>query len=122
MPVIDDIQVYEKRRVLYSVLSVFFLILFARLVELQLIYKDVYGQQAEENSIRVIPKEPIRGYVYDRRGRLVVDNRASFTVTVMPFEFKRENLDSRCCFRFPRKNYRLSLVVAQATIASFPSK
>ncbi len=93
MALIDDIRVYEKRRVLYVVLGTLYVIFFVRLVALQLVYKDMYGQQAEENSVRVIPKEPIRGYVYDRRGRLVVDNRASFSVTVMPFEFRRENLD-----------------------------
>ncbi len=91
MPALDDIQVYEKRRVLYVVLSVLFLLCFARLYELQLIYKDVYGQQADENSIRMIPKEPIRGYVYDRNGKLVVDNRPSFTITVMPYEFDGKN-------------------------------
>ncbi|MBI5470856.1 MAG: penicillin-binding protein 2 [Ignavibacteriae bacterium] len=92
MPVLDDIQVYEKRRVLYVVFSLLFLLLFYRLYELQLIYRDVYGQQAQENSIRVIPKEPIRGYMYDRNNRLVVDNRASFTVTVMPYEFDRKKI------------------------------
>jgi penicillin-binding protein 2 len=93
MPVVEDIQVYDKRRVLYGVFIAIAVVFWGRLVSLQLIYKDLYGQKAEENSVRVIPKEPIRGYVYDRRGHLVVDNRASFTVTVMPFEFKRQNLD-----------------------------
>ncbi len=92
MPVLDDIQVYEKRRVLYVLFTLIFLLLFWRLYELQLIYRDVYGQQAHENSVRVIPKEPIRGYMYDRNRNLVVDNRASFTVTVMPYEFDRKNI------------------------------
>ncbi len=92
MPVLDDIHVYDKRRVLYIVLTVLFVVYFARLYELQLIFRDEYGAQAEVNSVRVISKEPIRGYVYDRNGKLVVDNRPSFTVTVMPYEFSRKNL------------------------------
>jgi penicillin-binding protein 2 len=92
MPVLDDIHVYDKRRVLYILMTIIFGLYFARLYELQLIFRDEYGQQAEENSLRVIPKEPVRGYVYDRNGKLVVDNRPAFTVTVMPYEFSRKNL------------------------------
>jgi penicillin-binding protein 2 len=93
MPIQDDINVYGKRRVLYAVIAVMFLLYFGRLYQLQMIYADEYGKKSEENSIRTIPKEPIRGYVYDRWGRLVVDNRPAFTVTVMPFEFDKRNID-----------------------------
>ncbi|MER3523246.1 MAG: penicillin-binding protein 2 [Ignavibacteria bacterium] len=92
MPFLDDIEVYRKRRVLYVIFSLLFVVLFARLVQLQWLYGQQYGQQAEENSVRIIPKEPIRGYVYDRHGRLIVDNRPSFTVTVMPYEFDRTTI------------------------------
>lgn len=92
MPVLEEIQVYEKRRVLYIIVSLLFMLLIGRLIQLQWIYREDYGQQAEENSVRYIPKEPIRGYMYDRKGRLVVDNRPSFTVTVMPYEFNDGSL------------------------------
>lgn len=94
MPVLEEIQVYQKRRVLYVLFTLLFAVLVARLVQLQWIYREEYGKQASENSIRYIPKEPIRGYMFDRRGRLVVDNRPSFTVTVMPFEFDARNIPS----------------------------
>lgn len=93
MSVVDDIHVYEKRRVLYIVFTILFVTFFARLIQLQWVYREEYGQQAEENSVRIIPKEPIRGYIYDRNGRLVVDNRPSFTVTVMPYEFDKRNTE-----------------------------
>jgi penicillin-binding protein 2 len=83
----DDISIYKKRRVLYTVISLVFLLFLGRLYQLQLIYSVEYGRQSEENSIRTIPKEPVRGYMYDRTGKLVVDNRPAFTVTIMPFEF-----------------------------------
>jgi penicillin-binding protein 2 len=93
MAIQDDINVYGKRRVLYGVIAFMVLLYFGRLYQLQMIYADEYGKKSEENSIRTIPKEPIRGYVYDRWGRLVVDNRPAFTVTVMPFEFDKRNID-----------------------------
>lgn len=86
---IDEIGVYAKRRVLLAALGVMFLFFFVRLYQLQLLYSDVYGKQSEENSIRAIPRVPVRGLIFDRNGTLLVDNRPSFTVTVMPFEFRR---------------------------------
>jgi penicillin-binding protein 2 len=88
----DDINIYGKRRVLYAAITAVFLLFAGRLYQLQLIYADEYGKKSEENSIRTIPKEPIRGYVYDRNGKIVVDNRPSFTVSVMPFEFDKKNI------------------------------
>jgi penicillin-binding protein 2 len=93
MAIQDDINIYGKRRVLYAVIALTVLLYLGRLYQLQYIYADEYGKKSEENSIRTIPKEPIRGYVYDRRGRLVVDNRPAFTVSIMPFEFDKRNID-----------------------------
>ena len=66
------------------------LLFLGRLYQLQMIYSDEYGKKSEENSVRVIPKEPVRGYMYDRNNVLVVDNRPSFTVTLMPYEFDKK--------------------------------
>ena len=89
----DDIQIYPKRRLLYIVIGLVFMLFIGRLYQLQLIYREEYGKKSEENSIRTIPKEPVRGYMYDRTGKLVVDNRPAFTVTIMPFEFDKRNIE-----------------------------
>jgi penicillin-binding protein 2 len=88
----DDIQIYTKRRTLYVVIGLVFVLFITRLYQLQLIYREEYGKKSEENSIRTIPKEPVRGYMYDRTGKLVVDNRPAFTVTIMPFEFDKRTI------------------------------
>jgi penicillin-binding protein 2 len=93
MSIQDDINLHSKRRVLHILLTLAFLLFLGRLYQLQLIYADEYGKKSEENSIRTIPKEPVRGYIYDRNGNLVVDNRPSFTVTIMPFEFNSGNVN-----------------------------
>lgn len=87
-----DIHIFWKRRVMYSVLGLMFLVFFGRLYQLQLIYSEEYGRKSEENSIRIIPREPVRGYVYDRFNRRIVDNRPAFTVTIMPYEFDKRNI------------------------------
>ncbi len=64
-----------------------------RLAQLQVLYQDVYGKKSEENSIRTVTREPIRGYIFDRLGKLVVDNRPSYTVTITPAEFDIRTID-----------------------------
>ena len=88
----DDIDTYGKRRVMYAILGLLFLLFIGRLFQLQMIYADEYGKKSEENSIRTIPMDPVRGYIYDRNGQIVVDNRPAFTVTIMPFEFDKRNI------------------------------
>ena len=89
----DDIAVYGKRRMMYAVIGLMFLFFFARLFQLQMIYSEEYGRKSEENSIRTISREPVRGYIFDRNGTLVVDNRPAFSVTIMPFEFDKHTTD-----------------------------
>jgi penicillin-binding protein 2 len=88
----DDITVYGKRRILHVTIACLFVLFIGRLVQLQMIYGEEYGKKSEENSIRTIPREPVRGYIFDRNGVLVVDNRPAFTVTIMPFEFDKANI------------------------------
>ena len=93
MPQQDDIEIYGKRRAMYFIVTLIFLLYLGRLYQLQLIYRDEYGKKSEENSIRTIPREPVRGTIFDRNGTLVVDNRPAFSVTIMPFEFDRKNIN-----------------------------
>ena len=92
MMILDDIDLYRRRRVLYLVLFFIMCVFVARLVQLQFLYFEELGKKSSDNSLREIPKEPVRGYIFDRTGRLVVDNRPSFTVTIMPFEFDRRRI------------------------------
>jgi penicillin-binding protein 2 len=93
MTAFDDVAVYSRRRVLSTIVVAVGLLFVGRLYQLQMIYQAEYGKKSEENSIRTISKDPVRGYMIDRRGALVVDNRPAFTVTIMPFEFDRTNID-----------------------------
>jgi penicillin-binding protein 2 len=63
-----------------------FLVLILRLWYLQVIEGERYATLSESNRIRVIPQRDIRGQILDRNGRVLVDNRRSFTLSVMPEE------------------------------------
>ncbi|HEY6191728.1 MAG TPA: penicillin-binding protein 2 [Bacteroidota bacterium] len=79
----------QRSNQFFILVGVLFLLLLGRLVQLQLLYSDVYGKKSEENSIRPIAHDPIRGFMFDRNARLLVDNRPSYSVTITPSEFRQ---------------------------------
>jgi penicillin-binding protein 2 len=80
----------------YSVLTIIAFVcctfLFLRLSQLQVIYHTEYGKRSEENSARVIIQEPTRGYMFDRYGRLVVDDGPTYSITALPAGFDTTTL------------------------------
>ena len=59
-----------------------FVVLFIRLIYLQVIMGDEYRRLSLNNSIRLQSIDPPRGRLYDRNGDLLVDNRPSFDVNI----------------------------------------
>ncbi|HLF19798.1 MAG TPA: penicillin-binding protein 2, partial [Bacteroidota bacterium] len=88
----EDFGSSRRGNVMVIVVAGVFAVLFLRLYQLQLFYHEELGKKSEENSIRTFVKEPIRGYVYDRNGKLMVDVGPSFTITVIPSGFEAQNL------------------------------
>lgn len=84
---------YTRSIVLRSVLGVLFLLLFVRLYQLQMLYHTELGKKSEENSVRAVVREPIRGYMFDRNGVQIVDVGPSYTVTVTPALFDTKDTD-----------------------------
>src|SRR5438034_8658375 len=83
----------SRQKMFFVIIVLMFVAFTVRLLQLQFIYQDVYGKKSEENSIRPIAHDPIRGYMLDRNGELIVDNRPSYTVTLTPSEFRMSNIE-----------------------------
>jgi penicillin-binding protein 2 len=64
------------------------LVLFARLIQVQLVQGDAFRVAAQENQIRLIPVAAPRGKIIDRTGKAIVRSRPSFVVAVIPSELK----------------------------------
>jgi penicillin-binding protein 2 len=60
-----------------------FVILFVRLIYLQVITGEELRRLSLNNSIRLQSIDPPRGVVYDRNGKVLVDNRPSFDVSII---------------------------------------
>ncbi len=75
-----------RERIGISTVVVMLLLLFGGLIKLQVIDHTELAEQSENNRIRVVPIMPRRGTIYDREGRVIVDNRPSYTVSIVPGE------------------------------------
>jgi penicillin-binding protein 2 len=63
----------------------------SRLAFLQLIQGEKYHEKAENNRTRVVPKPPVRGNLYDRKGRVIAATRLSHSAYLWPRIQKQEN-------------------------------
>ena len=79
----------QRRKALTAVVLVIFGVLILRLYQLQLLYHGELDKKSEENSVRALIREPIRGYMFDRNGKLIVDVGPSYSITLAPFEFDK---------------------------------
>ncbi|MGB7444737.1 MAG: penicillin-binding protein 2 [Coleofasciculaceae cyanobacterium] len=62
----------------------------SRLAYLQLLQGQRNRELAENNRIRLIPKPPVRGNIFDRKGRVLASSRLSHSVFLWPIALKRE--------------------------------
>ena len=60
-----------------------FLFLLARLYYLQIVKGPDYRQLSQNNWVRLQSIPPARGLIFDRQGALLVDNRPSFSVSIV---------------------------------------
>ena len=78
-----DTEWYKQRiaGVIICVLAAF-VVIFIRLIYLQVIRGDEFRRLSLNNSIRLQNIDPPRGRLYDRNSHLLVDNRPSFDVRI----------------------------------------
>ncbi len=87
-----EAEIYQKRLKKLTLFVVIMVgILFMRLWFLQIISGAQYRKKSESNRIDLRDILPVRGMIFDRNGELLVDNRASFALGVIPEDIK--NLD-----------------------------
>ena len=66
----------------YLVVSIF-VVLLLRIWFLQIIRGETYRDLSENNRIRLEDIAPTRGIIYDRHGRILVDNRPAFKLAIV---------------------------------------
>ncbi len=68
-----------------AVLATVFLVLLGRLYQLQILHGDEFKEKADENFVKELRVPADRGQVLDRRGKVLVDSRPSYDVSLTPY-------------------------------------
>lgn len=79
-------------RALQFIIITISLVILSRVFYLQIIQYDLYSALGERNSVRQESISPARGLIYDRNGKLIVDNEPIFTLTIIPANFNKSNI------------------------------
>lgn len=75
-------------------IGVVFVVMVARMFQLQVVRQDEYKSLANENRLERIETAPPRGVVYDRNGTILVRNRPSFEVALVPEYLTEDDIDT----------------------------
>lgn len=78
-----DARLVRQRVIVGGILAVLLIgALIARLYYLQVVQYEYHSTLSENNRVHVQPIPPNRGLIFDRNGRIIADNRPSFSLTV----------------------------------------
>lgn len=82
----------QNRKIVFTILlGVLFGILVIQFFYLQIYLWDSYRQKSEQNRVRPLVLSPSRGLFFDRNGEILVENRPSFSVSVILSEMPNQN-------------------------------
>jgi len=90
-----SLEMLQQNRLLFlkRVLIFLFSLLFLRGFQLQVLRGSVYKEWSEKNHVRQIPVVAPRGFVFDKEGQILVKNRPSYSLFVVPYEFRKNPAD-----------------------------
>jgi penicillin-binding protein 2 len=81
----EERRLFERRALIgFLVIVLLTLALFVRYVWLQVIAYDSFSTRSESNRVSVRPVVPNRGMIYDRRGRVIAENRPAYRLEIVP--------------------------------------
>ncbi len=78
-------RLFLARVILAAVVSLLLLgAVVARLVQLQVFDHELFAEKSQGNRVRIEPVSPIRGLIYDRKGRVLAENLPAYQLELIP--------------------------------------
>lgn len=98
-------QYGDRKIIIGGFFSLVAIIYLCRLFYIQII-DDKYKLDARNNALRSMTEYPVRGYIYDRNGKLLVYNEVSYDLMIIPRETKGCDTMSLCdVLQITKKEY-----------------
>ncbi|MCP5090964.1 MAG: penicillin-binding protein 2 [Gammaproteobacteria bacterium] len=78
-------RLFVSRVVISGVVAALLLgFVIARLVQLQVVDHELFAEKAQGNRVRMEPVPPIRGLIFDRKGRVIAENLPAYQLELIP--------------------------------------
>lgn len=78
-------RLFIGRAILASVISVILIgLVIARLVQLQVFDHELFAEKSQGNRVRIEAVPPIRGLIFDRKGRVLAENLPAYQLELIP--------------------------------------
>ena len=71
--------------------SISFLLILFRLIFLQLLNYESFQKLSDENRIRLIASQPIRGRILDKNGFVLANSRVKYSLIIKPQTINKSN-------------------------------
>ncbi|MFC1477672.1 penicillin-binding protein 2 [candidate division KSB1 bacterium] len=111
-------DIIDRRKILvYLIITVVFFSILFRFFFVQILNREEYYVQAEENRIRPVVVSPIRGLILDRQKRLIVDSVPAYSISVIPYEI----IESGYFYDFVEVNFSQDLPLIKRRLDSAPT-
>lgn len=85
-------QIQQRKIVFYVAIFIIFVFLLNGFFRIQILSSEKYSTISMSNSVREITSFPERGIIRDSFGRILVDNRPSFVISIIPRGMQHETL------------------------------
>lgn len=96
MKLYDHFQSLGARVAVIQIIAfVLLTLLGVRLYYLQIVKGDYYAEKAENQRIRLIPIPAPRGAIFDRNGKILVDSRSTYNITLANEPIKKIDVTER---------------------------
>jgi len=94
-----NIRLVESRVLAFRVIIVItFIVLSLQLWRIQIAESEQYRLRADDNRLSVITIDAPRGIIYDRRGTILVRNKPSYTVNLIPANTPEDEVEREAMF------------------------
>ena len=85
------ISLKRQSLVLIICSSISFLLIIFRLIFLQILNYESFKKMSDENRIRLIASQPIRGRILDKNGYVLADSRVKYSLITKPQSVNKNN-------------------------------
>ncbi|MBR8465667.1 penicillin-binding protein 2 [Campylobacter sp. faydin G-140] len=81
-----------RLRIVFGVITIFWIMLLAKIYHLSVNSNEYYKEKAEQNAVKTQYIPPVRGVIYDIKNRPMAINRLGFSIAIKPHLSSKEQI------------------------------